>query len=256
MALAGRVADKAGIDRAAEFLDKAGSVVGMASKAVGSPGDVGALVKTGVGAGAEELMGPVAGKLATGELDPSKLLEQATGLSGHLEEARAVASAVSEGGSLLGREGLGILGGVAKDVAQVAMEDKTVVEQVEAVIGEGQAVLGGLEAGISDVADLAQQASTSRGLASAILGGQGDGMEALGRGLAQAMAERVDGGLGEGVSSQGVMEEAVVAMRQLVGLAMNSPTVVGQLEEVMGQIGEFHDATQQAGALQYQRLSV
>lgn len=252
MQLAGRVADKAGIDRAGEFLEKGASVVGMASKSVGSPGDLKAMVSTGVGAGAESMMGPVAGKVARGELDPAQLLEQATGMGDRVSDAREVASAMASGGSMVGREGLGLLGDVARDVVEVAVAEgkETVREQLGAVLAEGRAVLESMERGVEDADRLAREASTSRGLASSLVGAREGGLEALGAAVAEQVEAR------GGISVQAVMDEAVVTMRQLVDLAMNHPETMNELEQVMGEIEAFHGNQQQAGELQYQRLHV
>lgn len=258
MKLAGRVAEKAGIDRAAEFLEKGASVVGMASKAVGSPGNLKAMVSTGVGASAGDLMGPVAEKLAKGELDTSELLKQATGIGDQLDGAREVASALKSGGSAVGSEGLKMLDDVARNVVGVAVgEGKAQVqEQLGGVMAQAQGVLAGMDQGITDVEQLAHEASTSRSLASVLMEGQARGVEALGPTLAEALSERVGVEPSEGPSVEAMLNEAMVTMRQLVSLAMNHPETMEQLGQLMGEIGEFHGHQQQAGELQYQHLPV
>ena len=110
------VADAAGIDKAADFLDTAGDVVGMANGSVSSPGDFKAIASETVSSVAEGsvdgLVSSVVSEAGLGAFEETA--EVASDLAGYVDSAGDAISAFREGdASALGEQVFDTMGGSA-----------------------------------------------------------------------------------------------------------------------------------------------
>ncbi len=161
------VAESAGIDRAAEFLDTAGDVVGMASGSVGSPGDFKAVAKESISSAAsgsvpDGLVSGLASEAGLGVFSDTASI--AGDLAENLESVSEAVSAFRDGDvGALGSQFVDTFGGSSETLSKVAGEvlDPDIADILRDAVGDGGRIVDTAIEQFGDSATLSEMASSA-----------------------------------------------------------------------------------------------